>query len=126
MKKREELYKTTEYWLENIQNDIFKNVHEYMDTNNLSKADLAKELGFSRSYITQILNGEFNFSIKKLIELSLAIGRAPIVEYELLEDAIDRKEKELEFFTNGLKVSYNVNNVNLGGVKMEELIQDLG
>ncbi len=124
MKTRKELYKTTEYWLENIQNDIYDHVHKYMQENNLNKAGLAKELGFSRSYVTQILNGEFNFSTKKLIELSLAIGKAPLIKYDNIEDFIDKKEKELDFLKNGMQVTYNVNDVGLGGIEIDELSKD--
>ncbi|WKK75901.2 helix-turn-helix transcriptional regulator [Marivirga salinae] len=120
MKKREELYKTTEYWLENIQNDIYRHVQEYMEENNLNKAGLARELGFSRPYITQVLNGEFNFSLKKLIELSLAVGKVPIINFKMLEDFIVSKEDDLNYLQNGLHVSFNINNVQLGETRIEE------
>lgn len=97
MKKREGLYRTTEYWLENIQNDVYRHVHEYMEEKNLNKAGLARDLGFSRPYITQVLNGEFNFSLKKLIELSLAIGMAPMIKFKGIEDFISTKENDLDY-----------------------------
>lgn len=119
MIKREELYRTPEYWLETIQNDIFRKVYEYMEENDLNKSALAKKLGFSRAYITQVLNGEFNFSIKKLIELSLAIDKVPLVEFEEVEDFIADKEKELDKMRGGMSISFNIND-------METIYMDSG
>jgi plasmid maintenance system antidote protein VapI len=95
MKSREELYQTKEYWLESIQNEIFIQLEDFMQENNLNKAGLAKELGVSRAYITQILNGEFNFSLKKLIELSLAIGKVPNLHFQDMNEFINKKEEQL-------------------------------
>jgi transcriptional regulator with XRE-family HTH domain len=40
-----------------------------MKANNLNQGDVAKKLGVSNAYVSQILNGNFNFTLKKLIEL---------------------------------------------------------
>lgn len=107
MKQREELYRTSEYWLETIQNEIFREVYQYMSDNNLNKAGFAKKMGFSRAYITQVLNGEFNFSLKKLIELSMAINKAPKVDFEDIDKFITEKENELNNMKYGMRVSYD-------------------
>ncbi len=111
MKQRKELFKTPEYWLENIQNEIFRNVYSYMENADLNKAGLAKKLGFSRSYITQVLNGNFNFSLKKMIELSLAIGKVPKIEFENVESYVFDKEQRLDRLEKGMQVSYNYNDL---------------
>jgi len=49
--------------------------------NNLKKKDIAEKLKVSNSYISQILNGDFNFTLKKLIELGLVIGKIPYLEF---------------------------------------------
>lgn len=96
MKSREEIYQTKEYWLENIQNEIFIQLEDFMLENKLNKAGLAKKLGVSRAYITQVLNGEFNFSLKKLIDLSLAIGKVPNLHFQDIKKYTIEKEKQLD------------------------------
>ncbi|PRH81978.1 helix-turn-helix domain-containing protein [Arenimonas caeni] len=44
-----------------------------MDRAQLSKADLAAKLGVSRSYITQILSGNRNMTLRTLADISHAI-----------------------------------------------------
>jgi transcriptional regulator with XRE-family HTH domain len=88
MKTREELIKTPEYWFETIQNEIYRQLTEYMEANNISRTKLAEEMKVSKGYITQILNGDFNCSLRKLIELSLFIKKAPIIEFKSIDSVI--------------------------------------
>ena len=86
MLKNNELVQRPEYWLETIQNEIFRQVAAYLKDNNLTKTQLANQLGVSKGYISQIMKGEFNYTLKKLIEISLAIGKAPIIEFKPLAE----------------------------------------
>jgi transcriptional regulator with XRE-family HTH domain len=63
------------------QNEIFREVHSYMQENGITQKELAKKLGVSDAYVSQILNGKFNFTLKKLIELGLAIGKIPKIKF---------------------------------------------
>lgn len=81
-----ELKRTPEYWLETIQNEIFRQVKKYMEENKLNQTQLANKLGVSKGYISQILNGNFNFTLKKLIELSIAIGVVPDLKFKPIEN----------------------------------------
>ncbi len=85
---REELLKTQEYWFETLQNDIYRIVAEYLENEKINQSQLAEKLGVSRGYISQIMNGNFNFTLKKLIELSLAVGKAPVLEFKPIESHI--------------------------------------
>ena len=110
MISREQLYKAPEYWLERIQNDIFRMVHHYMEEKHLNQSALAKELGVSKGYISQIVNGNFNFSLTKLIELSLALGVAPKVNLdESLRDYTADQERKLEYMNKNGFVSIQLN-----------------
>lgn len=82
MLKKRELLKTSEYWVEEIQNELYRQVIEYMEKHDFNQNQLAEKWGFSKGYISQILNGNCNFSLKKLVELSLALGKVPILKYE--------------------------------------------
>lgn len=69
-----DLRKEPDYWVEGIQNEIFRQVETYLETNQLSRSQFAEELGVSKGYVSQILNGNANLSMKKLVELLLKIG----------------------------------------------------
>lgn len=86
--ERQELLRHPEWYVASIQNDLYKIIYEYMEENKLKKKDVALKLGVSKGYITQILKGSFDHKISKLVELSLAFGKAPIVNYRDLEQYI--------------------------------------
>ena len=87
---REELLTSKEYWLSKIQIDLFNEVEMFMEKNNLNRTQLAEKLGVSKGYISQILNGNADHRISKLIELSLAIGMVPRLSFEDLTSVINK------------------------------------
>jgi transcriptional regulator with XRE-family HTH domain len=95
MKPRAELYKSTYFWLEKIQNDIYRNVVNYMEERDINQSQLAIHLGVSRGYVSQILNGNYNFSLKKLIDLSLKIEAAPEINFAPIQDFIRKEDQRL-------------------------------
>jgi len=95
MFKREELVNRPEYWLETIQNDIFRQVTTYLKDNNLTQNQFAEQLGVSKGYVSQIMKGDFNYTLKKLIELSLAVGKAPVIVFKPLTEIIPAENKEV-------------------------------
>lgn len=88
MINREELIRSKEYWLEKIQNALFVELEDYIEKNNLNKTKFAEKLGVSKSYLSQVLNGNFDHKLSKLIELSLAIDKIPMVRFENIENCI--------------------------------------
>jgi transcriptional regulator with XRE-family HTH domain len=119
MLKQDELMKQPGYWLEMLQNEIFRQVADYIDRKQINQTQLAQELGVSKGYVSQVLKGEFNYTLKKLIELSLAVGKAPLIEFRSLEEVISKNMKQADYpyksFTefstsaNSYTVSNNVN-----------------
>jgi transcriptional regulator with XRE-family HTH domain len=93
--KRENLLRSPNYWLAYIQNGLFGIIEDYMTKNNLKKVDLANELGVTKGYISQVLNGDFDHKISKLVELSLACGKVPTITYldlnKFIEDDLENK-----------------------------------
>jgi transcriptional regulator with XRE-family HTH domain len=85
---RKELLKSKEFWLVKLQAALYEQVESYLKENNVSKTDFAKQLGVSKGYVSQILNGDFDHKISKLIELSIAIGKAPVLRLEDLDKCI--------------------------------------
>jgi transcriptional regulator with XRE-family HTH domain len=90
--KRGELLKSNGYWIAKIQIGLYHQIIDYMDSKKINRTQLANSLGVTKSYITQILNGDFNHRITKLVELSLAIGKVPKIEYEDVEQFIKEDE----------------------------------
>ena len=58
-----------------------------------TQKDVAERLGVSSAYVSQVLNGNFNFTLKKLIEIGVMIGKVPALEFV---DAIEfwKREKD--------------------------------
>ena len=90
---REEVLRSPEYWFEEAQNELYRQVVEYMEKSGLNQTQLAEKLGVSKGYVSQILKVEFNYTLKKLIEISLAVGKVPQVEYKRIEEVINEESK---------------------------------
>lgn len=84
--ERDELIKSKEYWLSRIQVELFNEVEDYMKKNNLKRVDLAEKFGVSKGYISQILNGDADHRLSKLVEISLGIGLAPFITFKKLDE----------------------------------------
>lgn len=54
----------------------------------MNRTQLADKLGVSKGYISQVLKGDFDHKISKLVELSLASGKVPLVNFLSLSDYI--------------------------------------
>ncbi len=81
MLTKKELFKTKEYWIEELQNEIYRQVTLYMKKHKLNQNQLAEKWGVSKGYVSQVLKGDCNFSLKKLVELSLALEKTPDIKY---------------------------------------------
>ena len=91
MLSKKDLFKTKEYWIEELQTEIYRQVVYYMAANDLSQNDLAEKWGVSKWYVSQLIKGKCNFSLKKLVELSLALEVVPIIEYVELDKYYEHK-----------------------------------
>lgn len=92
--------KEPEWWLANIQNDLYSIIYEYMKTHNLKKADIAQKLGVTKGYISQILKGDFDHKMSKFVELALSFNKAPLIFYVDMERYIkdDAQKKAYELY----------------------------
>ena len=94
---KSELLNTNEYWYEILQNQIYRLVSEYIEKEGISQTQFAEKLGVSKGYISQIMNGNFNYTLKKLIELSLAVGVAPVIDFRPLNSFEESQSKSDSF-----------------------------
>jgi transcriptional regulator with XRE-family HTH domain len=106
---REELLKSQEFWLVQIQASLFEQVEIYLKENNITKTEFAKKLGVSKGYVSQLLNGDFDHKISKLIELSIAIGKAPVLKFEDIDKYIKKDEKNIQ--SRGDGIIYTLKNI---------------
>jgi len=94
MKPFNRLIKSKTYHLTKLQNKLYGEVDEYLQTKKISKKAFAKELGVSKGYVSQILNGGFDHKLSKMFELSLAINKIPNIEFMDIDDYKRLKLKE--------------------------------
>lgn len=57
---------------------------ELMDEAGISKADLARKLGTSRSHVTQVFTGSRNATLGTVADLAWACGKRAVVKFEPL------------------------------------------
>lgn len=91
--KRKEIIKTRGYWLAKMQMDLYDQLREYMEKKSLNQTQLAKELGVSKGYVSQVLNGDFNHRLSTLVDLSLAIDKIPELRFQDLNQYIDDEQE---------------------------------
>ena len=108
MTSREKLLRNPIYWFDHEQNEIFRQVSDYMKKENINRTELAEKLKVHKSHVSQILNGNFNPTLKKLTELFLAVGIVPKIEYNTIEAILieDAREKDLNEILRNSKPAY--------------------
>ena len=79
--EREELLQSKAYWIVQFQAKLFETVKNYMKENNLTQTEFAKQIGVNKSYVSQILNGNFDHKVSKYVDLMLACGKSSINKY---------------------------------------------
>ena len=101
---REIILSQPSYWVEGVNGSLYNAILSYMEANNLNRTKLASYLGISKGRVSQILNdGEINFSLQKIIEIALKVGKYPLFEF-LDKEAFLEKESKL---TNTKTISMN-------------------
>lgn len=83
----ETVRKTFEYRLEKILIQLGEDICRLMRDQQISRAEVAERLGVSRAYVTKVLNGNPNLTIKTLLKLSDALGRELAIRFASKPDA---------------------------------------
>lgn len=60
-------------YVEWAKNNIAEQIFTAMRREDVKKAELARRLGKSRAYITQILQGNVNFTVESLVRIAIAL-----------------------------------------------------
>lgn len=86
--ERKELLASPEYWTTSIQILLYNCAEEFMKATGKNKTQLAEHLGVSKGYVSQLLNGDYDHKLSKLVELSLAFGYVPKIDFVPTEEFI--------------------------------------
>ncbi len=89
-----DLVSSKEFWEENFKTVFFEAIEDYLEKNNLSRTDFANKIGVSRGYISQLMNGDSDHRLSKLIELSISIGKAPYLYLKDMEDVMHNVDSD--------------------------------
>ena len=101
---REKILSQPSYWVEGVNGSLYNAVLSYMEANNLNRTKLASHLGISKGRVSQILNdGEVNFSLQKIIEIALKVGKYPVFEFQDKEVFLEKESR----LTNTKTISMN-------------------
>ncbi len=85
---REELLRSKEYWTADIQLKLFAEIEDFMRSHQMNRTQFAEYLGCTKGYVTQLLSGDFDNKLSKMVELALAIGKIPSMEFKDVDQYI--------------------------------------
>jgi predicted XRE-type DNA-binding protein len=91
------------YWVEAFNGELYDAIAKYMDENNINRKQLSEKLGISKGRVSQILNGNINFSIEKFVEISLKIDKYPCM-------ALKSKSDYRDFIENDNSITFEFTN----------------
>lgn len=91
---RKEIISNPGYWTTDIQIKLFRLAEDFMKANGMNRKQLAEHLGVSPGYVTQLLSGDYDHRISKMVELALAFGCVPEIQFENIEKHLLREKIE--------------------------------
>ena len=62
------------YWVASLILDFTEGLHKIMESNGVSRSELARRLGVSPAYVTKVLRGNVNFTLDSMVSLIRAAG----------------------------------------------------
>lgn len=68
-----EAKKHDEYWVAKAVREYTDDLYELMEKHQVSKAELARRIDSKPSYITKVLRGDTNFTLKSMVKLARAL-----------------------------------------------------
>ena len=70
----EEYREDPEFVLEQLILDVTEQICGAMEEQEISRSELAQRLGVSRAYVTKLLNGHPNMTLRTLVAVAAALG----------------------------------------------------
>ncbi|MEM0996433.1 MAG: helix-turn-helix transcriptional regulator [Bacteroidota bacterium] len=91
MRTESQLKQTAGYWIEEIRHQLVEMVRAYLEENKITQTAFANELGVTKGYVSQLLNGSSNITLKTMVRIVLATGHAPDFRFVALETEEEAK-----------------------------------
>lgn len=88
--ERNDLLTSAEYWITKVQTDLCGITRKYERKHRIGTA---KQLGISEQTLCRLLNCAYDQRLSRMVELSIAMGYAPVIEFKRLPDIM--KEEQL-------------------------------
>jgi len=92
MTKFKDLISTEEYWTTHFQTILFEAIDDYLTKTKKKKSTFAKEIGVSKGYVSQILNGDADHKISTFVKFILASGHIPELKITTIKDYLNKQE----------------------------------
>ena len=70
-----------EYLAEDMALNLAETISRIMELRAISKSELARRMGVSRSYVTRLLQAPPNMTLKTLATVGLALGVVPRIDF---------------------------------------------
>ncbi len=78
-----------DYWQDLAQTDFAREVHRRMKDMGVGPAELARRMGTSKAYVSQLLDGG-NFTLLTMVKIAMALGSVVHVNLESHEERASR------------------------------------
>lgn len=78
-------YNSPAYWTQLIQLSLYDMIKSYLNSEGITQKEFASRIGVSKGYVTQILNGDFDHRLSKMVQLGIACGMVPKFEFVPME-----------------------------------------
>ena len=80
-----EAARSVDYWQDVAQTDFAREMHCRMKERGISAAELARRMGTSKAYVSQLLDGG-NFTLLTMVKVAMALGAVVRVQLEGQEE----------------------------------------
>ena len=90
--ERKDVLQEPAYWITQIQIALYDCATKFMHETGKNKTELSQHLGVSKGYVSQLLSGDYNFSITKLVETAMLMGYVPQMTFKSLEEILLQDE----------------------------------
>src|SRR4029079_14247037 len=84
-----------DYWLDVAQTDFAREVHRRMKDMAVSPTEVARRMGTSKAYVSQLLDGG-NFTLLTMVKIAMALGSVVHIHLESHEERASRAAKEAD------------------------------
>lgn len=99
--EKESILRDATYWEELIKTQLFQIVEQHLEDNQMTKKDFAHKIGVSKGYVSQVLNGDRDHRLSKIVEFALAVGKAPFLCLQDLNKVIEYDQSGISVIQQG-------------------------